>query len=259
MSRYQVADRQPARHVGEANSAVHFTQQFTTFILAFALIALVVACSSSTTPSPSSSPSAPGRWPCSGASAPAAARCSAAPAGVGDHRPGLVAAAWWPGSASAGGWSGCSPRSARPRPGRSSRPSAVVIAMSAGSIVTVAAAVLPARSATRVAPVAALGGQHQQPGSRRAWSRVAVSVVFAGRDPGHRHRPEARQRDVRLRRDRRGRWPVLRGRARARAADRAARHRVPRLAPRPATGPVGVWPPPTRGATRTGWPPPRPR
>jgi putative ABC transport system permease protein len=57
----------------------------------------------------------------------------------------------------------------------------VAIAMSAGLIVTVAAAVLPARSATRVAPVAALGGQHEQPGSRRAgWLRVAVAVFFAG-------------------------------------------------------------------------------
>jgi len=41
--------------------------------------------------------------------------------------------------------------------------------------------VIPARSATRVAPVAALGGQHEQPARARAgWLRVAAAVVFAG-------------------------------------------------------------------------------
>ncbi len=53
--------------------------------------------------------------------------------------------------------------------------------MAAGMAVTVAAAVIPARSATRVAPVAALGGQHEQPGTARiGWLRVAVAVIFAG-------------------------------------------------------------------------------
>jgi putative ABC transport system permease protein len=58
-------------------------------------------------------------------------------------------------------------------------PSTVAIAMIAGTVVTVAAAVLPARSATRVAPVAALGSQHEQPDSAAiGWVRVAVAVVF---------------------------------------------------------------------------------
>ena len=43
MSGYQVQTGSQLA-TSEANSAVHFTQQFTTFILVFALIALVVAC-----------------------------------------------------------------------------------------------------------------------------------------------------------------------------------------------------------------------
>jgi putative ABC transport system permease protein len=40
---------------------------------------------------------------------------------------------------------------------------------------------MPARSATRVAPVAALGSQHEHPEAARAgWLRVAVAAVFAG-------------------------------------------------------------------------------
>src|SRR5207237_45411 len=46
--------------------------------------------------------------------------------------------------------------------------------------VTLASAVLPARSATRVAPVAALGSQHEQPDSVGiGWRRAAVAAVFA--------------------------------------------------------------------------------
>jgi putative ABC transport system permease protein len=61
------------------------------------------------------------------------------------------------------------------------QPSAVAISMAAGLVVTVAAAVIPARSATRVAPVAALGRQHEQPaGAGARWLRVAAAVVFAG-------------------------------------------------------------------------------
>jgi putative ABC transport system permease protein len=60
-------------------------------------------------------------------------------------------------------------------------PSTVAIAMITGTAVTIVAAVLPARSATRVAPVAALGSQHEQPDSARiGWRRAAVAVVFAG-------------------------------------------------------------------------------
>jgi putative ABC transport system permease protein len=60
-------------------------------------------------------------------------------------------------------------------------PSTVAIAMTTGTAATLVAAVLPARSATRVAPVAALGSQHEQPDSARTgWLRVAVASVFAG-------------------------------------------------------------------------------
>jgi putative ABC transport system permease protein len=61
------------------------------------------------------------------------------------------------------------------------KPSTVAISMSAGMAVTIAAAVIPARSATRVAPVAALGHQHEQPEPARVgWLRVVVAIVFAG-------------------------------------------------------------------------------
>ena len=60
-------------------------------------------------------------------------------------------------------------------------PSTVAIAMITGTAVTIAAAVLPARSATRVAPVAALGSQHEPADSGRiGWLRAAVAAVFAG-------------------------------------------------------------------------------
>jgi putative ABC transport system permease protein len=60
-------------------------------------------------------------------------------------------------------------------------PSTVAIAMTTGTAVTIVAALLPARSATRVAPVAALGSQHEQPDSARiGWLRAAVAAVFAG-------------------------------------------------------------------------------
>jgi putative ABC transport system permease protein len=58
-------------------------------------------------------------------------------------------------------------------------PSTVAIALITGTAVTLAAAVLPARSATRVAPVAALGSQNEQPNSARTgWRRTAVAAVF---------------------------------------------------------------------------------
>jgi putative ABC transport system permease protein len=58
-------------------------------------------------------------------------------------------------------------------------PTTVAIAVITGTAVTIAAAVLPARSATRVAPVAALSSQHEQPDSvRTGWRRVAVAAVF---------------------------------------------------------------------------------
>ena len=59
-------------------------------------------------------------------------------------------------------------------------PSVVAIAMVTGIAVTVASSVLPARSATRVAPVAALGSQHEQPDSPRIGRlRAAVAAIFA--------------------------------------------------------------------------------
>ncbi len=58
-------------------------------------------------------------------------------------------------------------------------PATVAIGILTGTAVTIAAAVLPARSATRVAPVAALSSQHEQPaGARTGWRRVAVAAVF---------------------------------------------------------------------------------
>jgi putative ABC transport system permease protein len=59
-------------------------------------------------------------------------------------------------------------------------PSTVAIALITGTAVTIAAALLPARSATRVAPVAALGNQQEQPDNTRiGWLRVAAAAVFA--------------------------------------------------------------------------------
>jgi putative ABC transport system permease protein len=59
-------------------------------------------------------------------------------------------------------------------------PSTVAIGMFTGTAVTIASAVLPARSATRVAPVAALGSQHEQPDSAGiGWRRAAVAALFA--------------------------------------------------------------------------------
>ena len=60
-------------------------------------------------------------------------------------------------------------------------PLTAVIGMVTGVAVTMVASVLPARSATRVAPVAALGSQYEQPDSRRiGWIRVAVAAIIAG-------------------------------------------------------------------------------
>jgi putative ABC transport system permease protein len=59
-------------------------------------------------------------------------------------------------------------------------PSTVLIAMATGTAVTLASALLPARSATRVAPVAALGSQHEESASARiGWPRATVAAVFA--------------------------------------------------------------------------------
>jgi putative ABC transport system permease protein len=61
------------------------------------------------------------------------------------------------------------------------KPSTVAISMAVGMAVTFFAAVLPARSATKVAPVAALGGQVEPKVTRTVgWLRLAVGAVFGG-------------------------------------------------------------------------------
>ncbi|HEU5390707.1 MAG TPA: FtsX-like permease family protein [Streptosporangiaceae bacterium] len=182
MSGYQVqTGRQLA--TAEANAAVQFTRQFTTFILVFALIAVAVACLviyNTFTILITQRGRELALLRCVGASRGQVFRGTLLEAAV----TGLVASA---AGALAGvglGWGlervfaafGASV----PAGPLVLRPSAVAIAMAAGLAVTVASAVLPARSATRVAPVAALGGQHEQPESRKAgWLRVAAAVVFA--------------------------------------------------------------------------------
>ncbi len=102
----------------EANAAVHFTQQFTTVILVFALIALVVACIviyNTFTILVTQRGRELALLRCIGRDA--AARCSAARCwsrcspGWSPRRPGL-----WPGWVSAGAWSGCSPAFGAPIP-----------------------------------------------------------------------------------------------------------------------------------------------
>jgi putative ABC transport system permease protein len=53
------------------------------------------------------------------------------------------------------------------------------IAMLTGTAVTILAAVLPARAATMVAPVAALGGPEPRPGRRVGWWRIGTAVASA--------------------------------------------------------------------------------
>ena len=233
MSRYQVQTGSQLA-TSEANSAVHFTQQFTSAILVFALIALVVACIviyNTFTILITQRGRELALLRCVGASRGQVFRQH--PAGIGDRRADRVgrrragrarprlgtAAAVRAGSAPAcrrDRWS------CRRRPWPSRWPP--------GLVVTVAAAVIPARSATRVAPVAALGGQHEQPARAGAgWLRVAAAVVCAGAGilatfTGLRHVSG----DVRLRGDRRRRLPVLRwrcsrsGRSSCRRASRSS-------------------------------------
>jgi len=182
MSGYQVqTGRQLA--TAEANSAVQFTQQFTTFILVFALIAVAVACLviyNTFTILVTQRGRELALQRCVGASRGQVFRGTLGEAAV----TGLVASAAGVLAGIGLGWGlervfaafGASV----PAGPVVLRPSAVAIAMAAGLAVTVASAVLPARSATRVAPVAALGGQHEQPESRKAgWLRVAAAVLFA--------------------------------------------------------------------------------
>jgi putative ABC transport system permease protein len=183
MSGYQVQTGSQLA-TAEANAAVQFTQQFTTFILVFALIAVAVACLviyNTFTILVTQRGRELALLRCVGASRGQVFRGTLLEAAV----TGLVASAAGVLAGIGLGWGlervfaafGASV----PAGPVVLRPSAVAIAMAAGLAVTVASAVLPARSATRVAPVAALGGQHEQPESRKAgWLRVAAAVVFAG-------------------------------------------------------------------------------
>jgi putative ABC transport system permease protein len=183
MSGYQVQTGSQLA-TAEASSAVHFTQQFTTFILVFALIALAVACLviyNTFTILITQRAREMALLRCVGASRGQVFRGTLLESAI----TGLAASAAGVLAGVGLGWGlerlFTAFGAAIPSGPVVLQPSAVAIAMSAGLIVTVAAAVLPARSATRVAPVAALGGQHEQPGSRRAgWLRVAVAVFFAG-------------------------------------------------------------------------------
>jgi len=183
MSHYQVQTGSQLA-TAEANAAVHFTQQFTTAILVFALIALVVACiviyNTFTILI-----TQPGRelalLRCVGASRRQVFGGTLLESAI----VGLVASAAGVLAGLGLGWglqrlfAGFG--AAIPSGPVVLQPSAVAISMAAGMTVTVAAAVIPARSATRVAPVAALGGQHDQPEAARiGWLRVAVAALFAG-------------------------------------------------------------------------------
>lgn len=54
----------------------------------------------------------------------------------------------------------------------------IAIALATGVLVTTAAAVLPARSATRVPPVAALGGSEPRVTRHVGWARIGTAIVF---------------------------------------------------------------------------------
>ena len=183
MSRYQVQTGAQLA-TAEANSAAHFTQQFTTAILVFAIIALVVACiviyNTFTI-----LVTQRGREL-------ALERCVGATRGqvfggmvVESLIVGLIASAAGVVAGLGLGW-GMQRLFAGFGAAIPSGPlvlslSTVVIGLVTGTVVTIGAAVLPARSATRVAPVAALGNQHEQPDSTRiGWLRAAVAVVFTG-------------------------------------------------------------------------------
>jgi ABC-type antimicrobial peptide transport system permease subunit len=183
MSRYQVQTGGQLA-TSEANAAVQFTQQFTSAILVFALIALVVACIviyNTFTILITQRGRELALLRCVGASRGQVFRSTLLESAI----VGLIASAAGVLAGLGLGW-GLQRLFAGFGAGVPSgpvvlKPSAVAISMAAGLVVTVAAAVIPARSATRVAPVAALGGQHEQPtraGTR--WLRVAAAVAFAG-------------------------------------------------------------------------------
>ncbi len=182
MSRYQVRTGSQLA-TAEANSAAQFTQQFTTAILVFALIALFVACIviyNTFTILITQRGRELALLRCVGASRRqvfGGALLESALTGLLASAVGVVAGVGlgWGLQRLFAGFGAAIPSGPVVL-----QPSAVAISMAAGMAVTVAAAVLPARSATRVAPVAALGRQHEQPEAARVgWLRVAVAVAFA--------------------------------------------------------------------------------
>ena len=183
MSGYQVQTGAQLA-TAEANSAAHFTRQFTTVILVFAIIALVVACIviyNTFTILVTQRGRELALQRCVGATR----RQVFGEMLLESVVVGLIASAAGVVAGLGLGWGlqrlfagfGAS----IPSGPIVLAPSTVAIAMVTGTVVTVVAALLPARSATRVAPVAALGSQHEQSDSARiGWLRVAVAAIFAG-------------------------------------------------------------------------------
>ncbi|MBV9444387.1 MAG: FtsX-like permease family protein [Streptosporangiaceae bacterium] len=167
----------------EANSAVHFTQQFTTVILVFAVIALIVACIviyNTFTILIAQRGRELALLRCVGASRRQVFRGMLAESAV----TGLVASAVGVLAGLGLGWGlqrlfagfGAS----IPAGPLVLTPVTVLVSMGAGVLVTVAASLLPARSATRIAPVAALGEQVEpKVTSRASRLRLAVAVLSA--------------------------------------------------------------------------------
>ncbi|HEX6527023.1 MAG TPA: FtsX-like permease family protein [Streptosporangiaceae bacterium] len=167
----------------EANSAVHFTQQFTTVILVFAVIALIVACIviyNTFTILIAQRGRELALLRCVGASRRQVFRGMLAESVV----VGLVASALGVLAGLGLGWGlqrlfagfGAS----IPSGPLVLTPTTVLVSMAAGVLVTVAASLLPARSATRIAPVAALAEQVEPKVTPRAGRlRLAVAVLCA--------------------------------------------------------------------------------
>jgi putative ABC transport system permease protein len=183
MSAYQVQTGAQLA-TAEADSAAHFTQQFTTAILIFAVIALAVACIviyNTFTILVTQRGRELALQRCVGATRRQVfgeMLLESLAVGVIASAAGVVAGLGlgWGLQRLFAGFGASVPSGPVVL-----SPSTVVIAMVTGTLVTVMAALPPARSATRVAPVAALGSQHEQPESARiGWLRAAVAVVFTG-------------------------------------------------------------------------------